>query len=54
MKKPSNSRFAPPGFVRLTLNMPAPLRKRLGAYAAKHGKTVAGVIVEALKARGIK
>ena len=50
----SNSRFPPPGFVRLTLNIPEQLRKRLRMASAKRGKSIGAIIIEALKAGGIK
>ena len=54
MKNNSNSRFPPPGFVRLTLNIPEGLRKRLHLASAKRGISIAAIIVESLKAAGIK
>ena len=54
MKKESNSRFPPAGQVRLTLNIAEGLRKKLRLASAKRGKTIAAIIIEALKAGGIK
>ena len=49
-----NSRFPPPGHVRLTLNIPERLRLRLRLESAKRGKSIAAIIIEALKVEGIK
>jgi len=56
MKTPikSNSRFPPPGFVRLTLNIPEGMRKKLRMASAKRGQSIAAIVVESLKAGGIK